>query len=79
MFGLFPGGSFSTLPEIVADGEQPGSPFNSTPLDAGRESSQGLEYLATGLPTQCTPLPEVTPSRQILIIESVDTARWRRR
>jgi glycosyltransferase involved in cell wall biosynthesis len=75
---LFPAVPFSTLPRIVSGWRAAWIPFQVNPLTVCVNPLKVWEYLAVGLPTQSTPLPEVTPLRdKVMITDDVEViTRW---
>ncbi len=75
---LFPAVPFRQLPAVVSHWRAAWIPFQINPLTLGVNPLKVWEYLAAGLPTQCTPLPEVESLRERVLI-TADTAsivRW---
>ena len=75
---IFPPVPFARLPEIVAGWRAAWIPFQINPLTVGVNPLKVWEYLAAGLPTQCTSLPEVVPLRgKVVIADRADAiTRW---
>jgi glycosyltransferase involved in cell wall biosynthesis len=75
---LFPPVPFARLPDVVSHWRAAWIPFQLNSLTKGVNPLKIWEYLAAGLPTQCTPLPEVTPLRDRVLIaqDAASIARW---
>jgi glycosyltransferase involved in cell wall biosynthesis len=75
---LFPPVPFARLPAIVSPWRAAWIPFQLNSLTKGVNPLKIWEYLAAGLPTHCTPLPEVAPLRgQVLISDdAASITRW---
>jgi hypothetical protein len=75
---LFPAVPFGQLPEIVSHWRAAWIPFQLNSLTQGVNPLKIWEYLAAGLPTQCTPLPEVAPLREQVLItaDAASITRW---
>ena len=64
---------FADLPQVMSGWSAAWIPFQLNPLTKGVNPLKVREYLAAGLPTHCTPLPEVTPlSNHVLISDDAE-------
>jgi glycosyltransferase involved in cell wall biosynthesis len=69
---------FSRLPEIMSGWTAAWIPFKLNKLTIAVNPLKVREYLAGGLPSHCSPLPEVDPLRQHVHIsqDAADIVRW---
>lgn len=75
---FFPPVPFTSLPEIMADWTVAWIPFVLNELTEAVNPLKAREYLAAGLPSHCTPLPEIEVlSEQILVTsEAEEVVQW---
>jgi glycosyltransferase involved in cell wall biosynthesis len=65
---LLPPVPFADLPQVMSGWSAAWIPFQLNSLTEGVNPLKVREYLAAGLPTHCTPLPEVAPLSDNVLI-----------